>query len=311
MLTLRKFHFLINPISGGGQGKIVFDFLPEIMRSMAFVEHEWKSEFSIYNNFEEQVKEALENSECVIAVGGDGTATAVFDVLLQHNELRNVKIGLIPLGTGNDLARVLNLYEALVSRGLLYMIRKLVVADTKPLDLWKINGRYAMANYFSAGIDARIAHDFNQDRATGKIAGNSVFKNKLHYVKRFFADKDYRLESGELFITDTSGQKHSYPLANNRTVIAGNIPSFAGGSNPFGKSDMADSVLEVLNIKSIKSFLKALSIFGPGSSLIKAKKIEIYLKNDEFVQIDGEDFSGKLEMPISIEFGGKVQMLHL
>ncbi|MCL2208052.1 MAG: hypothetical protein FWB90_08185 [Fibromonadales bacterium] len=307
----RKFHFLINPISGGGQGRLVFDFLPEIMRSMAFDEHEWKCEFSIYEYFDEQVKEALENSECVIAVGGDGTATAVFDVLLQHEELRNVKIGLIPLGTGNDLARVLNLYEALVSRGLLYLVRKLVTAQTRSFDLWKINGKFAMANYFSAGIDARIAHDFNCDRAAGRIAGNSVFKNKLHYVKRFFADKDYRLEAGELQVTYESGEKKNFALVNNRTVIVGNIPSFAGGNNPFGKSDMADGLLEVLKVKSIRGFLKALSIIGPGTSVIKAKKIEINLKNDEFIQIDGEDFSGKLEMPISIEFGGKVQMLHL
>jgi len=306
----RKFHFLINPVSGGGQGKIVFDFLPEIMRSMAFKEDEWKSEFSVYECFEEQVKEALENSECVIAVGGDGTATAVFNVLLRHEGLRKVKIGLIPLGTGNDLARVLNLYDALVSRGLLYIVRKLVAAESKDFDLWKINGKYAMANYFSAGIDARIAHEFNQDRAEGKIAGNSVLKNKLHYVKRFFADRNYRLESGELHITNSLGEKKSYSLVNNRTIIVGNIPSFAGGSNPFGNSDMADGFLEVLKVKSIKDFLKALSI-GAGSSVAKAKKVEIDLKSDEFIQIDGEDLSGKLNMPISIEFGSRVQMLHL
>jgi diacylglycerol kinase family enzyme len=310
MAISRKFHFLINPISGGGQGKIVFDFLPEIMRSMAFEETEWKREFSIYEHFEEQVKDALANSRCVIAVGGDGTAAAVFDVLLQHEEFRSVKIGLIPLGTGNDLARVLNLYSALVDRGLLYIVRKLIVAQSRSFDLWKINGKFAMANYFSAGIDARIAHDFNRDRAEGKITGHSIAKNKLHYIKRFFADKDYRLETGELRITDKAGEKKNFPLANNRTVIVGNIPSFAGGSNPFGKSDVADSLLEVLKIKSIKGFLKALSI-GPGSSVMKAKKIEIHLKKDEFIQIDGEDFSGKLEMPIRIEFGGRVEMLHL
>jgi len=310
MAIERKFHFLINPVSGGGQGKIVFDFLPEIMRSMAFEEQEWKREFSIYEHFEEQVKYALANSQCVIAVGGDGTAAAVFDVLLRHEEFRHVKIGLIPLGTGNDLARVLNLYSALADRGLLYIVRKLVVAPSRSLDLWKINGKFAMANYFSAGIDARIAHDFNRDRAEGKIAGNSVLRNKLHYVKRFFAGKDYHLETGELHITDKSGAKKSFPLALSRTVIVGNIPSFAGGSNPFGKSDMADGLLEVLRIKSIRSFLKAISI-GAGSSAMKAKEIEIHLKKDEFIQIDGEDFSSKLEMPIRIEFGGKVEMLHL
>jgi diacylglycerol kinase family enzyme len=101
----KKFHFIINPVSGGGQGKIVFAFLPEIMRSMAFDEDEWKREFSAQFGFEEQIENALANSQCLIAVGGDGTVTAVFDVLLRHPEFKNAKVGLIPLGTGNELAR--------------------------------------------------------------------------------------------------------------------------------------------------------------------------------------------------------------
>jgi diacylglycerol kinase family enzyme len=306
----KKFHFLINPISGGGQGKAVFDFLPEIMRSMDFKENEWEREFSVYDKFEEQVKDALASSECIIAVGGDGTATAVFNVLLRNAQFRHIKIGLIPLGTGNDLARVLNLYSALVDRGLLYIVRKLVVAKSRDFDLWKVNGNFAMANYFSAGIDARIAHEFNQDRAIGKITSNSVIKNKIHYVKRFFADKNYRLKTGELRITSKSGEEKRFSLENNCTVIIGNIPSFAGGSKPFGKSNIADGLLEVLRIKSIQGFLKAISI-GAGSSAIKAKKIELCLEKDEFIQLDGEDFKGKLEMPISIEFGCQVKMLHL
>ena len=310
MVVSKKFHFLINPVSGGGQGRVVFDFLPEIMRSMDFKEPEWEREFSIYERFEEQVKNALANSECVIAVGGDGTATAVFSVLLQYAQFRHVKIGIIPLGTGNDLARVLNLYDALISRGLLYIVRKLTVAKSRDFDLWKVNGKFAMANYFSAGLDARIAHDFNCDRTEGKIAGNSVIKNKLHYVKRFFADKDYRLKIGELRITDKSGEKKSFPIEGECTIIIGNIPSYAGGSNPFGKSDMADGLLEVLRIKSIKGFIKAILI-GAGRSVIKAKEVEISLAKDEFIQLDGEDLSGKLEMPIRIEFGGKVKILHL
>jgi len=310
MAVSKKIHFLINPVSGGGQGRVVFNFLPEIMRSMDFHEQEWQREFSVYEKFEEQVKEALASSECLIAVGGDGTATAVFSVLLRYQEYKQVKIGIIPLGTGNDLARVLNLYDALVNRGLLYIVRKLVSAKSKNFDLWKVNGKFAMSNYFSAGVDARIAHDFNRDRATGKIAGNSVVKNKLHYVKRFFADKDYRIKTGELRITGKQGEKKIIPLANNCSIIIGNIPSYASGSNPFGKSDMADGLLEVLSVKSLKGFLKAITI-GAGKSVIKAKEVEISLAKDEFIQLDGEDFSGKLEMPIRIEFAGEAEMLYL
>ena len=37
-----KFFFLINPVSGGGQGKVIHKFLPEIMESMDFKYDEWK-----------------------------------------------------------------------------------------------------------------------------------------------------------------------------------------------------------------------------------------------------------------------------
>ena len=50
-----KFFFLINPVSGGGQGKVIHKFLPEIMESMDFksddgnpnsrARKEWKSKF--------------------------------------------------------------------------------------------------------------------------------------------------------------------------------------------------------------------------------------------------------------------------
>ncbi|GBU26144.1 hypothetical protein R83H12_02911 [Fibrobacteria bacterium R8-3-H12] len=73
---------------------------------------------------------------------------------------------------------------------------------------------------------------------------------------------------------------------------------------------MADGLLEILRIKSIRSFLKAISI-GASSSVIRAKEVEIHLRKDEFIQIDGEDFKNKLEMPICIKFGGKVNLLHL
>jgi diacylglycerol kinase family enzyme len=305
-----KFHFLINPISGGGQGKVVFDFLPEIMRSMAFEEHEWKSELSVYENFETQIKQAFESTQCLIAVGGDGTAASIFTVLLLHEEYRDVKIGLIPLGTGNDLARVLNLYTTFVEKGLLHLVRKLVQANSRKFDIWQVNGKYAMANYFSAGIDARIAHDFNQARKEGKIGGGSVLKNKLHYVKRFFADRDYRLKSGEFHITDKLGEKKIYDLKNCRSVIIGNIPSFASGSNPFGKSDMADGLLEILRINSIKTFAKAITI-GAGRLILKAKEIELHLSENEFVQLDGEDYSGKLQMPVHIRYGTQINMLYL
>ena len=316
-----KFYFLINPISGGGQGKVIKEFLPEIMESMSFSSEEWKVEFTRYEGMKEQILEALSSTETLIAVGGDGTVSAVLSTMLASDFANKVKIGLIPLGTGNDLARVLNLYKAFADQGLLFLVRRLVRASSIPFDIWKVNGTYALANYFSGGIDARIAHDFNRDRASGAIASSSVIANKLHYVRRFFADRDYRLRNASLSYVDKYGASHTLDIGGHRTVIVGNIPSFASGANPFYKSDMADGFLEVVDVPNMPAFLLAIAIGNVPVvgylfkkhflKSLKVHSLEFSIDENEFLQLDGEDMSGKLGGKVSIEFGGQVQMLRL
>lgn len=316
-----KFVFLINPISGGGQGKMIHQFLPEIMESMNFKPEEWKSEFTRKNGMEELVQEALASTETLIAVGGDGTVSSVLSVMLASEFANSVKIGLIPLGTGNDLARVLQLYKPFVDKGLLFLVRRLLVANARPFDIWKVNGKLALANYFSAGIDARIAHDFNMDRATGVISSSSVILNKLHYVRRFFADRKYMVKSGSLSYVSQNGDRRTEDISGHRTVIVGNIPSFASGANPFFRSDMADGFLEVVCVPNMLNFMAAIAIgtvpvLGHLMKryLLKSRKVKslnLQIANDEFLQLDGEDVSGKLGENVSIEFAVQVQMLAL
>lgn len=316
-----KFYFLINPISGGGQGKVIKEFLPEIMESMGFSGEDWKVEFTRYEGMKEQILDALSSTETLIAVGGDGTVSAVLSTMLGSGFSNKVKIGLIPLGTGNDLARVLNLYKAFSDQGLLFLVRRLVRASAIPFDIWKVNGEYALANYFSGGIDARIAHDFNSDRANGVISSSSVIANKLHYVRRFFADRKYCLKGGSLCYVDRDGSRVTVDLKGHRTVIVGNIPSFASGANPFFKSDMADGFLEVVDVPDMTAFLGAIAIGNIPvvghlykKYFLKSKKVrslEFTFEDGEFLQLDGEDVGGKLGNTISIEFASQVQMLRL
>ena len=316
-----KFYFLINPISGGGQGKIIHQFLPEIMESMGFAADDWKAEFTQYERMKDQILEALASTETLIAVGGDGTVSAVLSTMLESGFATKVRIGLIPLGTGNDLARVLHLYKPFVDQGLLFLVRRLLRAPAAPFDIWKVNGKYALANYFSGGIDARIAHDFNRDRATGAISSNSVIANKLHYVRRFFADRNYRLGACVLRYVDKYGKMHTNDLTGHRTVIVGNIPSFASGANPFYRSNMADGFLEVVDVPSMPLFLLAIAIgnlplvgFLFKKHFLKSVKVHslsLTVPQNEFLQLDGEDMSGKLGESVSIEFAAQVQMLKL
>ncbi len=311
----RKFHFLINPISGGGEGKNVMKFLPEIMDSMGFARADWQADYTTKSEQFEQASELLRGTEKLIAVGGDGTVSTVLRALMVSGLYTEVQVGLIPLGTGNDLARVLNLYGAYANRGLLYLVRQLVQAHSRPFDLWQVNGEYAMANYFSSGIDARIAHDFNHDRATGKIPGSSAFANKIHYAQRFIGDRAHRLGHLSLRFKDAKGQWHSKNLSRYRTVIIGNIPSFASGANPFLDSNMADGLLEIVPVLSLFRFVGGLAI---GQAFVKyflpnyhANEIIIEMSEKEFMQLDGEDLTGHLGSRIHITYAGQAQMLAL
>ena len=136
-----KFFFLINPVSGGGQGKVIHKFLPEIMESMDFKPDEWKSEFTRKDGLNEQVLKALSSTETLVAVGGDGTVSSVLSIMLTSEDADRVQIGLIPLGTGNDLARVLGLYKPFADKGLLYLVRRLLMAKARPFDIWTVNGK--------------------------------------------------------------------------------------------------------------------------------------------------------------------------
>lgn len=316
-----KFVFLINPISGGGQGKVIHKFLPEIMTSLNYTDDQWKAEFTNIDGLDKQISDALASTETLVAVGGDGTVSSVLSVMVSSEYAKKVKIGLIPLGTGNDLARVLNLYKPYVDKGLLFLVRRLLQAKARPFDIWKVNDRIAFANYFSGGIDARIAHDFNRARANGEFNSNSVVVNKLHYVKSFFADRSYRLKKGKLAFVDQEGKTWQKVLDGHRTVIVGNIPSFASGANPFYKSDMADGLLEVVCVPNMFMFLLAIAVgtvpvlgnFIKRNFLKthKANSVELEFDENEFLQLDGEDLSGKLGGHVKIDFACKVQILAL
>lgn len=316
-----RFFFLINPVSGGGQGKTIYEFLPEIMQSMGFNSAEWQAEFTEKENFETQISKAISTTETLIAVGGDGTVSAVFSNMMHHPDKQRVKIGLIPLGTGNDLARVLGLYKPFVEKGLLYLLRRLLLASSRTFDIWEVNGNLAFANYFSAGIDARIAHDFNQDRKEGKISSNSVVANKMHYVKRFFADRNYFLQNGKLSYTEVDGKIKTLDVSGFRTVIVGNIPSFASGTNPFYCSDMSDKILEIVCAPNLLAFLGAIAIGNiPFLGHLykkyflhsyKATSLELEVLPSEYLQLDGEDLTGQGVEKVSIRYGYQVQMLAL
>lgn len=317
-----KISFLINPISGGGQGKEVADALPDVMSSMGFDDNSWTWQYTKIENQKRQIVSLLSSSEKLIAVGGDGTMS---DVIHRMSDKygKNIELGLVPLGTGNDLARVLNIYDAYVNRGLLYLVRKLITAKAIDFDLWKINDTHTMASYFSVGSDAKAVQDFNSVRKKGKMITSSSLGNKLYYVKYAAKNFFYSLEPGSMVeFQDKKDQWHSKDVSGFSSVIVANVPSFASGQNLFQNTKLDDGLLELVFIRNPYEYAGALATANANlvgdiykksfAHSYHAKCVKMKFKNPAPYQIDGEGVYGESEDEnIEIKYQQRIRILTL
>ncbi|MCC5857693.1 MAG: hypothetical protein JJT90_06040 [Ectothiorhodospiraceae bacterium] len=104
----------------------------------------------------------------IVAVGGDGTFHHLVNEVMRRDLAADVELGLLPLGTGSDLARALG-----IPRRPDAAIRHLLKAPPRPMDLLRVDlgarVRHA-ANVASLGLSAEVAHRVNQQ--TRRWAGS-------------------------------------------------------------------------------------------------------------------------------------------
>jgi YegS/Rv2252/BmrU family lipid kinase len=91
--------------------------------------------------------------ELVIIGGGDGTLNAAADALIQTG----LPLGILPLGTANDLARTLEVPADLADAG-----RVIAEGFSHRIDLGRVNGKHFF-NVASLGLSVRMAQELRVD----------------------------------------------------------------------------------------------------------------------------------------------------
>jgi diacylglycerol kinase (ATP) len=112
--------------------KLGFDLIEEATEQpqhLAEVIHRYKSKVDI-----------------VIVGGGDGTLNAAVDVLVETQ----LPLGILPLGTANDLARTLGIPNSLQEA-----CKAIATGEVKQIDLGWVNGKYFF-NVASLGLSVKI-----------------------------------------------------------------------------------------------------------------------------------------------------------
>ncbi|KAM4555285.1 diacylglycerol kinase theta isoform 1-T1 [Odontesthes bonariensis] len=273
----------------------------------------------------------------VLVCGGDGTVGWVLGVLeaVRHTLVcREPPIGIVPLGTGNDLARILRWGTGYSGEDPHHILASVDEADEVLMDRWTIlldaqdisedgkdNGFLEppkivqMNNYFGLGIDAELSLDFHLAREDDPDKFTSRFHNKSVYVKVGLQKISHtRTLHRELQLQVDS---HNVPLPSIEGLIFLNIPSWGSGADLWGsevdsrheKPSIDDGLLEVVGVTGVVHMGQVQSGLRSGIRIAQGNYIRLTVSKAIPVQVDGEPWIQPPGHIIISAAGPKVRML--
>jgi len=247
----------------------------------------------------------------LLACGGDGTVGWLLSVLDKVTIEPPPAVGVLPLGTGNDLSRSLGWGGGYIDEPISKILSSLQNADSVLMDRWQLEvernehestekrGKDKLPlnvvnNYFSIGVDAQIALQFHEAREANPQKFNSRIRNKMFYGQA--GGKDLLLRKwkdlSDHITVECDGQDITPKLKEHRvhSVLFANIPSFGSGTHPWnracGDQRMDDGMIEVIGLTTYQ--LPLLQAGGHGTCLAQCKSAKIVTSKTIPMQVDGE-----------------------
>ena len=160
--------FIVNPISGKKKKNNIDEILHGILDNTSINFEIKYTEYAGHAN--KLASENVGKYNTIIAAGGDGTVNEVARALI----LKDTVFGIIPLGSGNGLARSLKIPVNTVKA-----VENIVNGNVKKIDSGIVNEK-PFINISGIGFDAEVAHLFNKSKTRG-------FKTYFNVVAKKFS----------------------------------------------------------------------------------------------------------------------------
>lgn len=260
----------------------------------------------------------------VLVCGGDGTIAWVLDAIEKFNFESPPPVAILPLGTGNDLSRVLQWgggFSKFEGPTLSNVLHDVDHAAVTMVDRWKVdikeenpngnsnqtNGNSNktrakfMMNYLGIGCDAKVAYEFHVNREENPDKYYSQFVNKLRYAKegaREIMDRACADLPWQVWL-DVDGKDIAIPKDAEGLIVL-NIGSYMGGvdlwqndsehDDNFNRQSMHDKMLEVVCVSGAWQLGKLQVGLSQARRIAQGSVIRIHNSSAFPVQIDGEPF---------------------
>lgn len=214
------------------------------------------------------------NVDLVIVGGGDGTLNAVASGVSKLGR----PLGILPLGTANDLARTLEIPMDLESA-----MRVIAAGKTRSIDVGLVNG-LMFFNVASVGMSAELSRELTSDikRRFGKLGYALAAIRVLARARPFYSDIRYG-----------GGQVRSLTLQ----VSVGNGRYYGGGNVVEQTATIVDEYLRLYSLEFINSWQMVFMLrsFRNGEHgaleevlTLRDKEFEIRTRHPRPINADGE-----------------------
>ncbi len=284
MNSAKKILFVVNPISGGNSRKTgnILALIKELMPADS------NYEIKIWEKPDEGP--AIQNLitsgkyDMVAVAGGDGTINLVAQAAVKAG----ITMAIIPKGSGNGLARHLN-----IPLDTAKAIRNIYEGREVTIDTGKVNGHLFLCTS-GAGFDALIGDLFANSKTRGLVTYAKISLQQLlaYKPREYTINFDGKMLKTKAFI-----------------IAFANVNQYGNNTYIAPQANVEDGYLDICIIKPYKFYQLpglAIRIFNKtltGSKLYeyhKAKKIQLKLARAEAVHYDGEpvNFGDTLDIEV-------------
>uniref|UniRef100_A0A8B9NP42 Diacylglycerol kinase n=1 Tax=Accipiter nisus TaxID=211598 RepID=A0A8B9NP42_9AVES len=254
----------------------------------------------------------LESSEEVLAVGW------ILSILDELQLSPPPPVAVLPLGTGNDLARTLNWGGGYTDEPVSKILCHVEDGTIVQLDRWNLqvernpdlpqdeleDGARKLPlsvfnNYFSLGFDAHVTLEFHESREANPEKFNSRFRNKMFYAGAAFTDFLQRssrdLSKHVKVVCDGTDLTPKIQELKFQCIVFLNIPRYCAGTMPWGNPGdhrdfepqrHDDGYIEVIGFTMAS--LAALQVGGHGERLHQCREVTLLTYKSIPMQVDGE-----------------------